>query len=332
MTLSNILALSSDTSPRIIFATDTQSYYIIRAGQPGSTADKLLLEGDIPEGAGIINSPDEPPAPTDGMGWFDTSSSILYFWSDTMDAWVSVIATGGGQSPEALTLDTGDPNTIPTTITIGGGPFTTSVGVSYVFPPLLATGGLLNSRPVYTSNGLNNGYTATCYYASNELGWVLETVTPMRAWNVAANNMSIYPWGAGSLEPTGQNSGIAVINAEVAVGTFIGQRCRVGTDPYTWWRWNGTLWEREDRRVIVTTPPGNYVIQVPDGTPTIGDQVLIYVTPSGAGTLSAVEEIKIPGWYGLELSKAMNTNELYIVGLNYTGTFWALTTVVGGYI
>ena len=84
----------------------------------------------------------------------------------------------------------------------------------------------------------------------------------------------------------------------------------------------------------VITLTGSYVLAVPGGTPSAGDQVKYYATASGADHNFKVNSaIKIPSDTGYDNSvgKTMTSGKTYIVQIEYMGSFWALTTLVGGF-
>jgi hypothetical protein len=62
-------------------------------------------------GSGTTISAEAPTSPTDGAGWFDSTTSILSFWSADADAWivpVNYIATPSTAPDNAYINGAGD--------------------------------------------------------------------------------------------------------------------------------------------------------------------------------------------------------------------------------
>ena len=81
------------------------------------------------------------------------------------------------------------------------------------------------------------------------------------------------------------------------------------------------------------TPDADLTIPVPSGTPTAGDKSVFFVTPSADIALRFDEAILIPSdsSFNNSTGKALASGKTYIVQLEYLGSSWGLTTIVGGY-
>jgi hypothetical protein len=81
------------------------------------------------------------------------------------------------------------------------------------------------------------------------------------------------------------------------------------------------------------TPGTDLTLPVPLGTPTTGGKALFYITPSAGVALRFNEAIRIPSnsSFNNSTGKALASGKTYIVQLEYLGSAWGLTTIVGGY-
>ena len=81
------------------------------------------------------------------------------------------------------------------------------------------------------------------------------------------------------------------------------------------------------------TPDGDLTLPSPSGSPTLGDKALFYVTPSAGIALRFDSGILIPSdcSFNNSTGKTLTAGKTYIVQLEYLGTAWGLTTIVGGY-
>lgn len=87
-----------------------------------------------------------------------------------------------------------------------------------------------------------------------------------------------------------------------------------------------------------TTPPtlltisNSYILPEPQGTFAAGDKQVYYVTPSSTNrNFSVTNTIHIPSDSGITFPKLLTTNKLTIVQIQYSGSFWMLTSLVGEY-
>jgi|GEM_PF-7030263 len=83
----------------------------------------------------------------------------------------------------------------------------------------------------------------------------------------------------------------------------------------------------------ILTPSSACVIPVPSGTPSAGDRSKFYVTPSGNQTLTVASGIRIPSdsTFNNSVGKTLTSGLLYLVQLEYSGSFWMLTVIEGGF-
>jgi hypothetical protein len=87
----------------------------------------------------------------------------------------------------------------------------------------------------------------------------------------------------------------------------------------------------KDVPITTVTAVAAYEVSVPSGTPTAGDRVKLYITASGADRdLTFAAGIRIPSDSAVTFPKTLTSGETYIVQLEYLGSFWMLTTIVGG--
>lgn len=77
-------------------------------------------------------------------------------------------------------------------------------------------------------------------------------------------------------------------------------------------------------------PSADYELQVPGGTPTLGEKAKFYITPSIECVLTMAAGIIIPS-DSTFTSRTIPANTTCIVQIEYNGSFWMLTTVVGDY-
>jgi len=83
--------------------------------------------------------------------------------------------------------------------------------------------------------------------------------------------------------------------------------------------------------ITVVTAVAAYELPIPSGTPVIGDKAKFYITASGANrSLTLAAGIRVPSDSGIIFPKTLTSGETYIVQIEYMGSFWMLTTVVGG--
>ena len=80
---------------------------------------------------------------------------------------------------------------------------------------------------------------------------------------------------------------------------------------------------------ILLTPAANLELPAPAAT-IAGAKAKYYITPSAVITLTMNSAIKIPS-DSTFISKTLTSGKLYIVQLEYSGSFWMLSTVIGGY-
>jgi hypothetical protein len=80
----------------------------------------------------------------------------------------------------------------------------------------------------------------------------------------------------------------------------------------------------------VLTPDSPLSLSPTAGTYAVGDKQLFHITPSGAQDLS-LTDIVVPSDSAITFPKTLNDGELYIVQITYSGSFWMLTSLVGGY-
>lgn len=153
-------------------------------------------------------------------------------------------------------------------------------------------------------------------------------------------------------------TGQPVLDDTVPNFTQLGRLFMSSTDG-SWWKANGTLWELDPTitnamvaQAVLESPStirtslglgvisevvsNDYQISLDDDfpNPVVGDEVLIFlVSQSGTGVLTADPGIRLPtdsSQYPT-LSKALVQDLVYIIKLQYSGSFWMLTSLVGGY-
>jgi hypothetical protein len=74
-----------------------------------------------------------------------------------------------------------------------------------------------------------------------------------------------------------------------------------------------------------------YELPIPSGTPQPGAKAKFYITASGADRdLTLATGIRVPSDSAITFPKTLTSGETYIVQLEYLGSFWMLTTIVGG--
>lgn len=81
---------------------------------------------------------------------------------------------------------------------------------------------------------------------------------------------------------------------------------------------------------VVNLASGDYEIPIPGGSPVVGDQAKTYLKITAGGNLTLATGIRVPSDSSFSGTKALNAGELYVVKLEYVGTFWMLVTIVGG--
>ena len=83
--------------------------------------------------------------------------------------------------------------------------------------------------------------------------------------------------------------------------------------------------------VTPVTAVAAYELPIPSGTPTLGDRAKFYILASGADRdLTLAAGIRIPSDSGISFPKTLASGKTYIVQIEYMGSFWMLTTVIGG--
>jgi hypothetical protein len=81
----------------------------------------------------------------------------------------------------------------------------------------------------------------------------------------------------------------------------------------------------------IVTAEAAYEVPVPSGTPAAGDKAKFYITASGDNRdLTLATGIRVPSDSAITFPKTLTSGQTYIVQLEYLGSFWMLTTVVGG--
>ena len=81
----------------------------------------------------------------------------------------------------------------------------------------------------------------------------------------------------------------------------------------------------------LATPTTAYVVTPPSGTHAAGDRARFLVTPSVSCALSLASGVRIPSDSAFTGTKTLTATKLYIIQLEYSGTFWMLESLVGGY-
>lgn len=83
--------------------------------------------------------------------------------------------------------------------------------------------------------------------------------------------------------------------------------------------------------ITVVNAEAAYEVPVPSGTPAAGDKAKFYITASGDNRdLTLATGIRVPSDSAITFPKTLTSGQTYIVQLEYLGSFWMLTTVVGG--
>jgi hypothetical protein len=80
----------------------------------------------------------------------------------------------------------------------------------------------------------------------------------------------------------------------------------------------------------ILTPSAPLELSPTAGTFGAGDKQLFHITAAGAQDLS-LSGIVVPTDSAITFPKTLNDGELYIVQITYSGGFWMLTSLVGGY-
>jgi len=78
------------------------------------------------------------------------------------------------------------------------------------------------------------------------------------------------------------------------------------------------------------TPDGALDLPVPEGAPIRGSKAKYFITPTAECVLTMAAGIVIPS-RSEAIPYTIPANALCIVQLEYSGTFWMLTTIVGDY-
>ena len=81
----------------------------------------------------------------------------------------------------------------------------------------------------------------------------------------------------------------------------------------------------------LATPTTDYVVTPPSGTHAAGDRARFLVTPSVSCELTLASGVRIPSDSAFTGTKTLTATKLYIIQLEYSGTFWMLESLVGGY-
>lgn len=82
--------------------------------------------------------------------------------------------------------------------------------------------------------------------------------------------------------------------------------------------------------ITALTPSDDLELPAPVGDFVAGDRAKFHITPSAQITLTMAAGIKIPS-DSTFAGKVLTADKLYIVQLEYSGTAWLLTSLVGGY-
>jgi hypothetical protein len=85
------------------------------------------------------------------------------------------------------------------------------------------------------------------------------------------------------------------------------------------------------RALSIVTPTSAYQLPVPTGTFGVGDVARFHITPTGDQDLTLASGIVIPSDSAVVFPKTLEDGKLYIVQITYSGGFWMLTSLVGGY-
>lgn len=92
-----------------------------------------------------------------------------------------------------------------------------------------------------------------------------------------------------------------------------------------------------EKLVLITqvSAATSYELPIPSGTPVLGDKAKFYIYANGAAGTSPCDltleaGIRIPSDSGITFPKVIAYNETYIAQLEYLGSFWMLTTLIGG--
>jgi hypothetical protein len=80
----------------------------------------------------------------------------------------------------------------------------------------------------------------------------------------------------------------------------------------------------------LTPSSSTYALQAPSGTFAAGARAKYHITPSAGCALTMDPAIVIPS-DSTFVSKLLTAHALYIVQLEYSGSFWVLESLVGGY-
>lgn len=78
------------------------------------------------------------------------------------------------------------------------------------------------------------------------------------------------------------------------------------------------------------TPGASYEVAEPAAGTELGQRVKLYVKPTVQCSLTVNGDILIPDESLASFPKTLTANKTYIVGLEWNGTAWMLTTLIGG--
>ena len=135
-------------------------------------------------------------------------------------------------------------------------------------------------------------------------------------------------------------------------GDYVGQIVRVGDEaPYAWYRWDSASWVDATEPLetpsysppsledlggsplvspTILTPAAPLTLTPTAGTFVAGDRQLFHITPTGNQSLE-LSSIVVPSDSAITFPKTLTGGKLYVVQITYSGSFWMLTSLVGGY-
>lgn len=228
-----------------------------------------------------------------------------------------------------LTILGGDPNTAQSvTIEPLSGVFTTDGTTPITFPRLQFEGDE-SGRPAFSDNG-----DTRLFYDSGEPGWLLDYEAGAALWISPDADVTpdLADW-TDSAQATATGFPVITLHPPVQ-GTAHGQMLFV-RNTQSWFRWNAIYerWElSQDGPAIVLLTGGSLTLQGPNGDFVRGARKTYHITPTGVDrALDISASIAVPSDSALVFPKTLNQDELYIVQLTHSGSFWMLTSIVGGY-
>lgn len=193
----------------------------------------------------------------------------------------------------------------------------------------------------FVANGSGVAGVNGFYYPSTGASWMntnaqFELLHTNSIWYVKPpNSTNIYytaaalagPWSLGKAAAGAKAPRFtAIIQDADANNYFLGH-------PVSGQYWtNPPAAKSPGNRPNLLTLTNDYTLGDPGSAFAAGDRIVYYVTPSGTNqNFSMTNTIRIPSASGITWPKLLTTNKTSIVQIQYSGSFWMLTSMVGEY-